>query len=206
MESNTKNLSYIIAFAVINDKQDLINFLSSNAVIVKANVSDDELTSIAVNALSSSTKLQQNFLDWIALKTNKGYANSNGYFSNLPSFDTSVGVGGGSTSSSSSSGFWSGVDAGAVTGILSAGLNLFGGLTQSKEQRKALEAQAKAQIAQANAQANSDLTQLEIAKLQLQASLANKQTSGSSNTIVIVGVVVGLAILGTVVYFVTKKK
>ena len=46
----------------------------------------------------------------------------------------------------------------------------------------------------------------EIAKLQLQASLANKQTSGSSNTIVIVGVVVGLAILGTVVYFVTKKK
>ena len=214
MSNDNKNLAYIIAFAIVNDKQGLINFLSENAVIVKEKITDQELTTLVINSLNSSVKVQENFIAWISEKTNNGYANTTGF--SAPTVSSTLGwnstlipTSGTSTTAttSTSSGFWSGFDAGAVTGILTSGLSLFGGLTQSKEQRKALEAQANAQIAAANAQSNSDLTQLEIAKLQLQATLAGKNgSSGSNTTLIVIGVIGGLAILGTVVYLVTRKK
>lgn len=210
MNLQYQNLSYVIAYAVVNDKQDLINFLSENAIIVKENITDEELISLVISALASSVKVQENFLIWLEFKTNTNkHLNSTGFVN--PGFDFSTSVSGGNTltttTSSTSSGFWSGFDAGAVTGILTSGLGLFGSLTQSKEQRKALEAQANAQIALAQAQAGSDATQLQIAQMQLAAAQANVNKSGSSNTVlIIVGVVGGLAILGTVIYFVTRKK
>lgn len=215
MNSEYQNLSYIIAYAVVNDKEDLINFLTENAILVKDNISDKELTSLVVSALSSSQKVQQNFISWIEYKSGKStHSNSTGYFSSLPSFDSSLFGSTSGTSSttstptttSTSSGFWSGFDAGAVTGILTTGLSFFGGLTQSKEQRKALEAQANAQIAAANAQATSDMTQLQIAQLQLQAAQAGKTGPKPNTTLIVVGIVGGLAVLGTVIYFVTRKK
>ena len=148
MPVETQNLAYIIAFAIVNDKQDLMNFLSENAVILNPNLTDEELTTVVINALNSSSKVQENFISWIAEKTNNGYAN---FGETLPTFSSSLNynstllpiTGTSATTTSTSSGFWSGFDAGAVTGILTSGLSLFGGLTQSKEQRKALEAQTK---------------------------------------------------------------
>ena len=210
MNPEDQNLSYIIAYAVVNDEQDLINFLSENAIIVKENITDEEINSLVISALASSVKVQENFLIWLEFKTNTNkHLNSTGFVN--PGFDFSTSVSGGNTltptTSSTSSGFWSGFDAGAVTGILTSGLGLFGSLTQSKEQRKALEAQANAQIAAANAQANSDMTQLQIAQLQLKAAQAGiKPRAKSNTTLIIVGVVGGLAVLGTVIYFVTRKK
>lgn len=210
MTSQDQNLSYVIAYAVVNDKQDLINFLSENAIIVKEKITDEELTSLVISALASSVKVQENFLTWLEFKARQNrFSNSTGYFSTLPTFSPSVtGTTSGttSTSTSTSSGFWSGFDAGAVTGILTSGLSLFGGLTQSKEQRKAMEAQANAQIAAANAQATSDMTQLQIAQLQLQAAQASGSKPKSNTALIVVGVVGGLAVLGTVIYFVTRKK
>lgn len=211
MNSQDQNLSYVIAYAVVNDKQDLINFLSENAIIVKEKITDEELTSLVISALASSVKVQENFLTWLEFKARQNrFSNSTGYFSTLPTFSPSVtGTTSGSTttSTSTSSGFWSGFDAGAVTGILTSGLSLFGGLTQSNDQRKAMEAQAKAQIALAQAQAGSDATQLQIAQMQLAAAQANVNKSGGSNTtLIVVAVIGGIALLGTVVYFVTRKK
>lgn len=210
MTSEDQNLSYVIAYAVVNDKQDLINFLSENAIIVKENITDEELTSLVISALASSVKVQENFLVWVEFKSkNSLFSNSTGYFSGLPTFSPTLTTTTPTptTTTSTSSGFWSGFDAGAVTGILSSGLNLFGSLTTSKEQRKALEAQANAQIAAANAQATSDMTQLQIAQLQLQAVQAGVKPGAKSNTtLIVVGVVGGLAVLGTVIYFVTRKK
>lgn len=210
MNSQDQNLSYVIAYAVVNDKQDLINFLSENAIIVKEKITDEELTSLVISALASSVKVQENFLTWLEFKARQNrFSNSTGYFSTLPTFSPSVtGTTSGSTttSTSTSSGFWSGFDAGAVTGILTSGLSLFGGLTQSKEQRKAMEAQANAQIALAQAQQSGNLTQLEIAKLQLQAAQASGSKPKSNTALIVVGVVGGLAVLGTVIYFVTRKK
>lgn len=210
MTSQDQNLSYVIAYAVVNDKQDLINFLSENAIIVKEKITDEELTSLVISALASSVKVQENFLTWLEFKARQNrFSNSTGYFSTLPTFSPSVtGTTSGSTttSTSTSSGFWSGFDAGAVTGILTSGLSLFGGLTQSKEQRKAMEAQANAQIAAANAQATSDMTQLQIAQLQLQAAQASGSKPKSNTALIVVGVVGGLAVLGTVIYLVTRKK
>lgn len=214
MNLDTQNLSYIIAFSILKDKEGLVDFLSTNAVIVKPEITDEELSALLISALSSSQKIQENFISWVELKTRKN-SHSNFKFQN-PGYDFSSSVSSGTTlaptsstaTTTSSSGFWSGFDAGAVTGFLSSGLNLFGSITSSKEQRKALEAQANAQIAASNAQANSDMTQLQIAQLQLQAaqSSGGKNTSGSNTTLIIVGIVGGLAILGTVIYFVTRKK
>lgn len=215
MTSQDQNLSYVIAYAVVNDKQDLINFLSENAIIVKEKLTDEELTSLVISALASSVKVQENFLEWIEYKSKSAkhfntfgnlptYSSSLNYQSNLiPSGTTS---GSTATSTSTSSGFWSGFDAGAVTGVLTSGLSLFGGLTQSKDQRKAMEAQANAQIALAQAQQSGDLTQLEIAKLQLQAAQASGSKPKSNTALIVFGVVGGLAVLGTVIYFVTRKK
>jgi LPXTG-motif cell wall-anchored protein len=51
------------------------------------------------------------------------------------------------------------------------------------------------------------MTQLQIAQLQLQAAQAGIKPGAKSNTtLIIVGVVGGLALLGTVIYFVTRKK
>jgi multidrug efflux pump subunit AcrA (membrane-fusion protein) len=69
-----------------------------------------------------------------------------------------------------------------------------------------MEAQAKAQIALAQAQQSGNQTQLEIARLQLQAAQAGSTAPKSNTTLIIVGVVGGLAVLGTVIYFVTRKK
>lgn len=210
MTSQDQNLSYVIAYAVVNDKQDLINFLSENAIIVKEKITDEELTSLVISALASSVKVQENFLTWLEFKARQNrFSNSTGYFSTLPTFSPSVtGTTSGSTttSTSTSSGFWSGFDAGAVTGILTSGLSLFGGLTQSQDQRKAMEAQANAQIALAQAQQSGNLTQLEIAKLQLQAAQASGSKPKSNTALIVVGVVGGLAVLGTVIYLVTRKK
>lgn len=210
MTSQDQNLSYVIAYAVVNDKQDLINFLSENAIIVKEKITDKELTSLVISALASSVKVQENFLTWIEFKARQNrFSNSTGYFSTLPTFSPSVtGTTSGSTttSTSTSSGFWSGFDAGAVTGILTSGLSLFGGLSQSKDQRKAMESQANAQIALAQAQQSGNLTQLEIAKLQLQAAQASGSKPKSNTALIVVGVVGGLAVLGTVIYLVTRKK
>lgn len=210
MTSQDQNLSYVIAYAVVNDKQDLINFLSENAIIVKEKITDEELTSLVISALASSVKVQENFLTWLEFKARQNrFSNSTGYFSTLPTFSPSVtGTTSGSTttSTSTSSGFWSGFDAGAVTGILTSGLSLFGGLTQSQDQRKAMEAQANAQIALAQAQQSGNLTQLEIAKLQLQAAQASGSKPKSNTALIVFGVVGGLAVLGTVIYFVTRKK
>jgi len=195
MNSDIENLSYVISFTILKDKNGLISFLSSNSVPLKENITDEELVTVVINSLQGNPKLQENFLNWIEQKTSKGYSNVIG---------SSVLAGANSSSSTSSSGFWSGFDSSAVTGLLSSGLNVFASLTSSKEQRKALEAQAKAQLAQAQAQAGSDATQLEIAKLQLLA--AQQKPSSNNTTLIIVGVVVGLGILGGVIYAVTRKK
>jgi hypothetical protein len=195
MNTDIQNLSYVISFAILNDKNSLINFLLSNSVPVKESVTNEELTAIVVNSLAGNPKIQQNFITWIKEKSSGGYSNSIG---------SSVLSGATSSTTTSGSGFWSGFDAGAVTGLLSSGLGIFGSLTASKEQRKAIEAQANAQLAAAQAQAGSDSTQLEIAKLQLLA--AQGKPSSNNTVLIIVGVVVGLGILGGVIYAVTRKK
>jgi len=178
MKSNLDNLSYVLAFAVVNDRENLIELLWKNGVPVDSeNISPEKLTEVCMNLLFVSEKFRNDFLKFISEQT--GYSAAEG------------------------SSFWDGANAGMVSGLINTGLGFLANTQISKDQKSAASAQAKANLALAQAQSESNKTQLEIAKLQLAAA----QLKPQNNTVLyIVLGLAGAAVLGFTIYAVTKKK
>ncbi len=182
---NSQLLAYTIAYAIKNDREEFIRLLLDNGILLDPEtVSDEKLVHVSTVSLADSISFQQNFLSWVESKLENS-SNADG--------------------ATSSGGFWGGgFNAGAVTGLVTTGLNLFGGIKTSESQLKATQAMANAQLAASTAQNNSNLAQLQIAQMNLEA--AKLKPSGASNTtLYIVIAFVGLIAIGGVVYAVTKK-
>lgn len=197
MENQIQNLSDVIAYAVINDRDNLLQFIQSQGIpIDKKTILDTDITYIIVNSISENASFLENFQKWLSTKMPSNFSNSDG---------GADGFGGSSTSSSGGS-FWGGSTFGSITGLVSSGLGLFGSLAMSKEQRKAAEAAANAQISASQSNAQSNMTQLQIAQTMLEAEKIKASNPQKMNTGLVIGlVVVGFVVLGGVIFAVTRK-
>lgn len=181
MKNQIDQLAYFVAFAVVNDRQTVIDLLHNNNIPVDINhVSDEKLVSTVINGLYSSEKLRKDFSNYISEITN-----------NLKF-------------SSADGGFWSGFNASAVSSLVGTGLGFLASTQSSNDQKNAAQAQANANLALAQATKESNATQLEIAKLQLEAAKSKPQTN---NTVLyaVLGVS-GALVLGFVIFAVTRPK
>lgn len=197
MENQENNLSYVIAYAVINDRENLLNFIQSQGVpIDKANILDSDITHIVVNSIAESATFSENFQKWLASKIPPQYSNSDGGTDGF-----------GSSSSDTGSSFWGGSTFGSITGLVSTGVGLFASLSLSKEQRRATEAAANAAILNAQTAQQSNLTQLQIAQTMLEAEKVKAMNpKGGISTGLVIGIgLISVLILGGVIFAVTRK-
>ena len=157
-----------------------------NLVFVDSNISEKNLVDTMVDTFASRPSLYDKYLTWIS-KSAMGYSNVVGDTTNT------VDSGGGF-----------GFNMGSITSLLGAGANIFATIKGSDAASDVAKAQAQAAMAAAQAQAGNNATALEIAKLQLQAAMAGKS---GGNTMLYVGLGLGaMAVVGTVIYLIVKKK
>lgn len=182
MENQFQILSDVIAYVILNDRDNIINLLSQNGMIVNPQESNEKLVSKLMNLLSENEKFRQIFVSY--LKESFG----------LVEFSNAEG---------SSTGFFSGFNAGSVVSLVGTGLGFLSSSQSSKDQRATAEANANATLAAAVAQSNVSKTNLEIARLQLEAA---KLKPTSNNTLLYAGIGVGVVVvLGLVIFAVTRK-
>ncbi len=192
MENQFQILSDVIAYVILNDRDNIITLLSQNGMIVNPQESNEKLVSKLMNLLSEDENFRQIFTSY--LKESFGLVG----FSNAPG-DLSTAV----TPSTTSTGFFSGFNVGSVVSLVGTGLGFLSSSQSSKDQRATAEANANATLAAAVAQSNVSKTNLEIARLQLEAA---KLKPASNNTLLYAGIGVGVVVvLGLVIFAVTRK-
>lgn len=178
MNKLIKQLSYFVAFAVVNDQNTIVEMLKSSGVKVPIKVSNEILIDLVFNNFNNKIFIQK-FENYIKIKYSENIDNS--YSNNT-----------GPSVSSSGSSFWSGFNASAVTGLVSTGLGFLSSSQQGKDARAIASEQSKSNLAIATANLEANKTQLEIAKLQLAAAQSAPKSNNTALYVVlgIVGVVV----------------
>lgn len=205
-------------------KSQMIALLVKNGIVVSNNDSEQQITSLMANLLKVSKSFSQDLNDFVTNPSvtsaiinrmkettqysgfsGNGYFNSEGDTSNMDSMmqelenlsETDPIVG---TPVTPKKGFFSGLNFGD---LLTQGMNLFGNYT--KAQSDAEIAKQHGIVAQAqngtSASAGSGLG----GGKNINSNDSNKDTGMSTTTIVLLSLL-GVAVLGTLVYFVAKPK
>jgi hypothetical protein len=175
-------LTYAIAYAAVNNQDEMVAILSRNGVIVPTETLNTKmLIELIVNGLAESRSFQNDFATWAGSQT-QSFGNANGYGPTLK--DGSFKSGG--------DGFdWGKFAADAAKG--------FGSYIQGRQQ-----------VIAANALSQAEADRLERIRLEEGGSsnrFAQQIALGRlSTTRVIVFGLIGVAVIGTAIYFFTRKK
>lgn len=220
--STIKNIqlgAHVIMYAVMNDKQGVVKLLNKNGVAVSVSDPNEVISQSVVALLKSSKTFRQEFMDFLlkhdlAFKSCNSYSSANGEFANaggtVNPFTTisneSIGLNtlpsGGSftptsetattTTAPAKAGSW--FNAQNISSSLNTALNAFLTLDKNKTDREL----AKSGVVIAQSQSGSGVGS---------GGFFDAPTAQKSNTVlyVILGVL-GVAVVGTVIYFATKKK
>jgi hypothetical protein len=212
-QQQLQNLGNAIGYIAVTDINGLRNLLSKYGVV---NVGSDSKTLITETTnLVSNSRFYNEFVALVQKNLGEasfsGYNNIGGdYGSWQPSSDsllnsntlnqklTDV-----KSPSNSSGGFFSGINLGS---LISTGASIYGSVTADKRQKDLLNAQANQQAQQTQGQILAGQLALEQEKLKLAQIQAQNEKGGGSNTLLYVGLgLVGLIVVGGVIYAVTKK-
>jgi hypothetical protein len=179
MNKLIKQISYFVAFAVVNDKNTIVEMLQSSGIKVPIKVSDNDLIDLVFQSFDNAffkVKFENYLKNRFNEKSNQNFKNSVG-----------------PTTATSGSSFWSGFNASAITGLVSTGLGFLSSSQQGKDARAVAGEQAKSNLAIATANLEANKTQLEIAKLQLAAA----QSAPKSNNTALYAIlgIVGLVVI-----------
>jgi hypothetical protein len=168
MDKLIVQISYFVAYAVVNDKNTIVEMLKSSGIKVPIKVSDKGLIDLVFKSFDN-TFFRTKFENYLKSKysENKEFSNSDG--------------------------FWSSFNASAVTGLVSTGLGFLSSSQQGKDARAVASEQAKSNLAIATANLEANKTQLEIAKLQLAA--AQSAPKSNNNALYMVLGIVGLLVI-----------
>jgi hypothetical protein len=186
-------ISSAIAFAVVNNPDEMVGILSRNGVIVPTETLNTRmLVGLMVNGLAESRSIQNDFLKYLGAQAEM-FSNSNGFDFRTSATNVGATMQDGSFLSGGSEGKenWGKYAADLIKG----GFQIFQGVQNRK-------------TAQDLAQAEAD--RLEAERLRGEGSsktFAQQIALGRlSTTRVIVFGLIGVAVIGTAIYFFTRKK
>lgn len=214
-QKQIQNLGNAIGYIAVADIKGLRNLLSKYGVV---NVGSDSKTLIAetTNLVSNS----RFYNELVALiQKNVGEASFSGYnnvagrtpvqsVSTLQPAGLDLSFGQDTTTSNatgSGGGFFSGFNLGDLIGT---GASIYGNISADKRQKDLLNAQANQQAQSTQSQILAGQLALETEKLKLAQIQASKEqgTAQGSNTLLYVGLgILGVAVIGGVIYAVSKK-
>lgn len=215
-QQQIQNLGNAIGYIAVADIKGLRNLLSKYGVV---NVGSDSKTLIAetTNLVSDSSF----YNELVALiQKNVGEASFSGYnnvtgrtpvqsVSTLQPAGLDLSYGRNTTTSnatgSGGGGFFSGFNLGDLIGT---GASIYGNISADKRQKDLLNAQANQQAQDTQSQILAGQLALETEKLKLAQIQASKEqgTAQGSNTLLYVGLgILGVAVIGGVIYAVSKK-
>lgn len=194
MDKLIAQLSYFVAFAVVNDRNNVISMIEKTNVKILPTISNEDLIDVVFNLMYTNSQFKNEFTTYIKTKFNENLDNS---FKNTPGDLTPP------PATTTGSSFWGGFNASAITGLVSTGLGFLSSSQAGKDARAVATTNAKNNLALATANLESNKTQLEIAKLQLEAQ---KLQPGANNTLlyVVLGIVGLVVVVGTVL--IVKKQ
>ena len=188
-QQQIQNLGNAIGYIAVADINGLRDLLSRYGVV---NVGSDSKTLIAetTNLVSNS----RFYNELVALiQSNVAEASFSGY-SNVNGTDPKPSSGGG---------FFSGFN---LSSLLSTGASIYGNISADKRQKDLLNAEANKQAQQTQSQILAGQLALEQEKLKLAQIQAQNEQGGGSNTLLYVGLgVLGVAVIGGIIYAVAKK-
>lgn len=215
-QQQIQNLGNAIGYIAVADIKGLRNLLSKYGVV---NVGSDSKTLIAetTNLVSDSSF----YNELVALiQKNVGEASFSGYnnvsgrkpvqsvSSMLQPKGLDLSFGQDTTTSNatgSGGGFFSGF---SIGDLLGTGASIYGNISADKRQKDLLNAQANQQAQSTQSQIMAGQLALETEKLKLAQIQASKEqgTAQGSNTLLYVGLgILGVAVIGGVIYAVSKK-
>ena len=215
-QQQLQNLGNAIGYIAVADIKGLRNLLSKYGVV---NVGSDSKTLIAETTnLVSNSRFYNELVSLIQSNVSEasfsGYNNIGGR-TPVQSVNTltpqGVDLSGMSSISNTSStnasgskgGFFSGFNIGDLLGT---GASIYGNIQADKRQKDLLNAQANQQAQQTQSQILAGQLALETEKLKLAQIQAGKEQGSSSNTLLYVGLgVLGVAVIGGIIYAVAKK-
>ena len=182
-QQQLQNLGNAIGYIAVADINGLRNLLSRYGVV---NVGSDSKTLIAeTTSLVSNSRFYNELVALI--QKNVGEASFSGY----------------NSADGKSGGFFGGFNLGT---LLNTGASVYQTIQQDKAQKDLLNAQANQQAQQTQGQILAGQLALEQEKLKLAQIQAQNEKGGGSNTLLYVGLgLVGLIVVGGVIYAVTKK-
>lgn len=186
-------LSSLIAYAAVNNPEEMVAILSRNGVIVPTETLNTRmLVGLLVNGLSESRSLQNDFLKYLGAQAEM-FSNSNGF--DFTKSYTAVGptLADGSFKSGGSKDKinWGKLAADA----LAAGASIFTGVQNRKTAQDLAQAEAdrlESERLRGEGSSNTFAQQIALGRL--------------STTRVIVFGLIGVAVIGTAIYFFTRKK
>lgn len=186
-------LSSAIAYAAVNNPDEMVAILSRNGVIVPTETLNTRmLVGLLVNGLAESRSLQNDFLKYLGSQAEM-FSNSNGF-----DFTKSVAKVGPTLADGSfeSGGSKGNVNYGKLLGdLFNSGVQIFQGVQNRKTAQDLAQAEAdrlEAERLRAEGSSNTFAQQIALGRL--------------STTRVIVFGLIGVAVIGTAIYFFTRKK
>lgn len=198
MNQATHNLASLLSISVLRDKPGLISLLNAHGTNLPETASDEAVVDKMVDSLAAVPTFKLEYVQWLKQHADSAtaYHNAVGDYSQA---GTSSFLSPTTPATSTGSSFnWN-----SALSLVSTAGTLFGTIKAADTQANAIKAQSAAQIAAAKAESNNKLIDLEIAKAQL-AAAQQRPTQNNTVMIVVLGVA-GLAVVGAVIYAVTKK-
>lgn len=206
-------------------KSQMIALLLKNGITVQDRATDQQIAMLMANLLKVSKSFYNDLNAFIQnpkvlqvlaggmsqnaqyyRMSGRGYMNAFGDDIDLPDnigYQSQFGLDLGTSSSSTTTtetktpdkkGFFSDINLGD---LLSQGLDAFASYDKNKTDRA---------IAEAKARLNRDLTPDEIVKIEEKVKGDSKEKDGTSTTTIVVLSLVGIAVVGTIIYFVARPK
>lgn len=186
-----QELGTAIGFLAVTDINGLRNLLSKYG---SKNVGDDSKTLISeTTKLVSNPNFYKEFQGLLAQNLSETKSAFNNFTDPIPN----------QTNSTSKSGFFGGINLG---GLLNTGVTIWSGINDNKNQTALVNAQADQQAQQIQGQILAGQLALDAEKLKLAQIQASKESKGG-NTLLFVGLgIVGVLVIGGVIFALTKKK
>lgn len=207
--------AFTLMLLVQNYRSQMIALLLKNGITVPSDASEDKIVAIMVNLLKISKSFYKDITLFIqnpkvlnnlegAILKNAEYLKVEGYsFNNLPSFnenffktkDSATNTVKDSVTTPPKKGFFSGLNLGD---IIKDGLGAFSSMDTNKTNRIIAEARVKAGLPPLNEEIFFDENGVVKKK--------SPDDEGISTTTIVVLSLVGIAVIGTIIYFATRPK
>lgn len=190
-KTQLQELGTAIGFLAVADIKGLNNLLSKYG---SKNVGDDSKTLISETTnLVSNPNFFKEFQSLLAENLATAKSSFKNFTDPIPN----------QSNKTSNSGFFGDINLG---GLLNTGVSIWSGINQNKAQRDLINAQANQQAQQIQGQILAGQLALDQEKLKLAQIQASKEAKGG-NTLLYVGLgIVGVLVIGGVIFALTKKK